>query len=113
MNVSFWSVLASLVSFILASTMDLYIFHILRNRLPDKWKWVWNNVSTIVGQAIDTVIYVFIAFGIGYGFLFEGSTQVLLQMCLSQISLKIVLALLDTPFFYLLTKDSKKFKSMR
>lgn len=107
MKVNFWSVVASLISFMCASLVDIKIFHALRTRLSGKYKWVWNNISTIIGQILDTVIYVIIAFGIGHSLLFENNAfTVLCGMMLGQIIVKTVLAVIDTPFFYLLTKES-------
>lgn len=107
MKVNFWSVAASLISFMCASLVDIKIFHTLRARLDGKYKWIWNNVSTIIGQILDTVIYVTIAFGIGHSLLFESNAfAVLGGMMLGQIIVKVVLALVDTPFFYLLTRES-------
>jgi uncharacterized integral membrane protein (TIGR00697 family) len=107
MKVNFWSVIASLISFLCASLVDIKIFHILRTRLSGKYKWVWNNISTIIGQILDTIIYVTIAFGIGHSLLFESNAFIILGgMMLGQITVKTVLALIDTPFFYLLTRES-------
>lgn len=105
LGVNFWFVLASLVSFICASTVDITIFHAVRKRLNGKGKWVWNNLSTITSQIIDTGLYVLIAFGIGQGFLFSADLAPMLwQMIISQIIVKVVLALADTPFFYALMR---------
>lgn len=105
LGVNFCFVLASLVSFICASAVDITIFHAVRKRLNGKGKWVWNNLSTITSQIIDTGLYVLIAFGIGQGFLFSADLAPMLwQMIISQIIVKVVLALADTPFFYALTR---------
>lgn len=105
MKVNFWSVVASLTSFLCASFVDIKVFHALKTRLDSKWKWVWNNLSTIIGQTLDTVIYVLIAFGIGHNLLFSPEAfNILCQMILGQIIVKFILAILDTPFFYLLTR---------
>ncbi len=103
-----WFVIASLVSFVFAQTADIAIFHGIRKRLISKGrrcKWVWNNLSTIVSQIIDTGIYVTIAFGIGQGYFFQADMRwLLLQMAVSQIIVKVVLAIADTPLFYVLTR---------
>jgi len=103
-----WFVIASLVSFVFAQTADIAIFHGIRKRLMSKGrrcKWVWNNLSTIVSQIIDTGIYVTIAFGIGQGYFFQADMRwLLLQMAVSQIIVKVVLAIADTPLFYALTR---------
>ena len=103
-----WFVIASLVSFVFAQTADIAIFHGIRKRLMSKGrrcKWVWNNLSTIISQIIDTGIYVTIAFGIGQGYFFQADMRwLLLQMAVSQIIVKVVLAIADTPLFYALTR---------
>lgn len=103
-----WFVIASLVSFVFAQTADIAIFHGIRKRLISKGrrcKWVWNNLSTIISQIIDTGIYVTIAFGIGQSYFFQADMQwLLLQMAVSQIIVKVVLAIADTPLFYALTR---------
>ena len=103
-----WFVIASLVSFVFAQTADIAIFHGIRKRLMSngrRCKWVWNNLSTIISQIIDTGIYVTIAFGIGQGYFFQADMRwLLLQMAVSQIIVKVVLAIADTPLFYALTR---------
>lgn len=103
-----WFVIASLVSFVFAQTTDIAIFHGVRKWLTSKGrkcKWVWNNLSTIASQIIDTGIYVTIAFGIGQGYFFSADMRwILLQMAVSQIIVKVVLAIADTPLFYALTR---------
>lgn len=109
MKVNFWSVVASLISFLSASFIDLKIFHAIKSRLQNpKYKWVWNNLSTIIGQLVDTTIYVIIAFGIGHGLLWtQAAVTTLSLMILGQFAVKIILAILDTPIFYWLTKQNK------
>jgi uncharacterized integral membrane protein (TIGR00697 family) len=108
MQVNFWSIIGSLISFVVASSIDLYIFHRLKILLKGKYKWVWNNLSTISGQIIDTVIYVGIVFGIGQKFIFNVELlPIIAQMIISQLIVKIIFALLDTPFFYLFTRECK------
>lgn len=106
MKVNFWSVVASLISFLSASFIDLKIFHTIKSKLQNpKYKWVWNNLSTIIGQLVDTTIYVIIAFGLGHGLLWtQTAITTLGLMILGQFTVKTILAILDTPIFYWLTK---------
>ena len=56
---------------------------------------------------MDSIIYVLIAFGVGFGWLADSSMHgVMTNMILGQILIKVVLALLDTPIFYWCTKGS-------
>lgn len=105
-------VAASLTGYLLSQTWDVYIFHAIRNRVLARkgsegrvHRWIWNNASTMTSQLIDTVVFIGIAFGLGMGWLFDSAMlPVLLAMMVGQYACKFLLALLDTPFFYLLTR---------
>ncbi|MCC0677816.1 MULTISPECIES: queuosine precursor transporter [unclassified Clostridioides] len=97
-NVRF--VLASLIAYILAQSNDVFIFHKLKERFNGKHKWLRNNASTMLSQLIDTSIFITIGFW--------GTVPNLLVMILSQYVVKFFLALADTPFFYLLTREEIK-----
>lgn len=99
-------VLGSLCAYACSQTWDVWIFHKIRNKFNGKssMRWLWNNASTSTSQIIDTIIYALVAFGIGMGWLFEGDKlTTLVGIVIGQYILKLCLALLDTPFFYLLT----------
>jgi uncharacterized PurR-regulated membrane protein YhhQ (DUF165 family) len=58
----------------------------------------------MTSQIIDTVIFIGVSFGIGFGWLFNRSMwSTLAAMMVGQYVLKFCLAALDTPFFYLMT----------
>jgi hypothetical protein len=91
--------LASLTAFIISQLIDVYVFDKIKQKLPDnKFLWIRNNLSTIFSQAVDTVIFVPIAF-IGVV-----STEVLFGIMLSTYLIKVLVAALDTPFIYLIKK---------
>ncbi|HQN74883.1 MAG TPA: queuosine precursor transporter [Bacillota bacterium] len=91
--------LASLSAFIISQFIDVYAFDKIKRKLPEnKFLWIRNNVSTIISQAIDTSIFVPIAF---YGVV---SNEILLGLMLSTYAIKVIVALLDTPFIYLAKK---------
>lgn len=107
---NFVFVIASLTAYLASQSWDVYVFHKIRSVFMAKgkssaWRWVWNNVSTMSSQAIDTVIYITIAFGIGMGWIFESSMfPVLAGMMIGQYVCKFILAAIDTPFFYFFTR---------
>lgn len=104
-------VIGSLVAYLCSQKWDVWIFHKIRNRFfaDPRRRWIWNNASTLTSQIIDTAIYITIAFGIGLGWLWqEGGVALTLGMIAGQYLLKAVLALLDTPIFYLLTNKRKR-----
>ena len=98
-------VLASLLAYCIAQSWDVWIFHKIRNKFNGNpnLRWVWNNLSTITSQFIDTMIFITIAFGLGLGWLFN-NIEMLGLMIIGQYLFKAILAILDTPLFYLMTR---------
>lgn len=108
-------VIGSLVAYLCSQSWDVWIFHRIRNHFgaDPRLRWVWNNASTMTSQIIDTAIYISIAFGFGMGWFWqEGGIALTLGMVLGQYLLKAGLALLDTPFFYLLTNKPKEAETL-
>lgn len=106
---NFWFVLASLTAYWIAQKWDVYIFHKIRDKFngKSKYKWIWNNASTITSQIIDTIIYVIIGFGVGcHWFAHDNYLTELLGLCIGQYCIKAILAICDTPIFYLFTRKS-------
>ena len=106
-------VLASLTAYTISQHWDVWVFHNIRDSYIKKHgstkggKWIWNNVGTCTSQMLDSAIYVVIAFGFGFGWLFDSSMHsVMINMIIGQILVKVVIALLDTPIFYLCTRGS-------
>ena len=108
-------VIGSLLGYWVSQTWDVWVFHKIRNKFVKEdgsgrsKRWIWNNASTLTSQIIDTVLFIIISFGFGFGWLFN-STMIptLLVMMLGQYVFKAILAVLDTPFFYLLTRRHKE-----
>lgn len=107
-------VLGSMTAYLASQTWDVFIFHKLRDKVmakdgSNRHRWIWNNASTMTSQVIDTVIFITIAFGFGFGWLFDPAMHgQLFAMMVGQYLVKFVLAAIDTPFFYLLTRKSKE-----
>jgi uncharacterized integral membrane protein (TIGR00697 family) len=107
-NISFKTVLgqnirvvfASLTAYTISQAHDVVSFNFWKNKTKGKHKWIRNNLSTLTSQIIDTAIFITIAFW--------GLVPNLLWMVFSQYIVKAVIALIDTPFFYLLTRTKKK-----
>lgn len=97
---SFRVVAASMAAYMIAQWNDVFIFHKLKEKCSGKHKWLRNNVSTLISQLLDTAIFITIAF--------IGTVPNILTMILSQYVVKAAYALLDTPFFYLLTRRQER-----
>ena len=106
-----WFTAGSLIAYICSQNWDVFIFHKIKQWAKNKFgeekynrqRWLWNNGSTITSQIIDTVIFVGIGFGIGLGI--QGNE--LIGLIIGQYCIKFIIALLDTPIFYLLTRKIK------
>jgi uncharacterized integral membrane protein (TIGR00697 family) len=87
--------LGSLVAYAVSQAHDVWAYHAIMKRTGRKHLWLRNNGSTIVSQAIDTILYSAIVW---WG-IFDFWTAVTLG--LGKYFFKVVIALLDTPFIYL------------
>lgn len=107
-------VIGSLTAYYVSQTWDVFIFHKIRDKFIAKHgstkggRWIWNNASTMTSQIWDTIIFIGISFGLGFGWFFQAEMlPTLFCMMFGQYVFKAILALLDTPIFYLVTSIVK------
>ena len=87
---------ASMSAYFVSNMMDVYLYKFIRNILPsDKFLWVRNNGATCLSQLFDTAMFTYI------GFAGVFSKEVVFQLFITTYIIKIIIALLDTPFLYL------------
>lgn len=91
----FW---AGLIAILVASFMDVYVFHYLKDRHEGKnLFWLRNNASTFGGQLINSTLFVMIAF------MTMLTPAQLVSAVAGQVLVKWVIALfVDTPLAYLI-----------
>lgn len=99
-------VVGSLSAYLISQYLDVHIFHKLKDKYNGKHKWIRNNASTMLSQFVDTAVFITIAFGLGFGWLFDNQIA-LVNMLIGQYLIKVIIAVLDTVPFYLLTKEHK------
>ena len=88
--------LASLIAYGVSQGHDIWAFNLWKKKWPaTKYLWLRNNLSTMVSQLLDSLIFTLIAF---YGVF---STGVLLEIMITTYLLKWIVAAMDTPFVYL------------
>ncbi|TKX53937.1 VUT family protein [Halorubrum sp. SP3] len=97
-------VAGSLLAYVVSQNWDVFVFHAIRDRTGEGMLWLRNIGSTATSQAIDTAIFVGVAFYaapllLGVGNPLPGS--VLLALGVGQYLLKLAIAVLDTPVVYL------------
>ncbi len=87
--------LGSLTAYALAQLFDVHIFNYLKVRQGDGRKLYLRNIlSTLASQALDTLVFVPIAF------LGVFPLSVVLEIALTTYLIKVLVAALDTPFVY-------------
>ncbi|MFC7201141.1 queuosine precursor transporter [Halospeciosus flavus] len=98
-------VLGSLLAYVVSQNWDVLVFHALRRRTEGAHLWLRNVGSTASSQLLDTVIFVTVAFHFG-PLLLGGrvtSWAGIASLVVGQYVLKLLIALVDTPFVYLVT----------
>jgi len=91
-------VLASMIAYLISQHHDVWAFHWWKEKTAGKHLWLRNNLSTIVSQLIDSTLFIGIAFGGMY------PLKTIVIMIVSQYLVKVGIALIDTPFCYLLVR---------
>jgi len=89
---------ASLITFFITNMVDTYLYGWFSSRT--KKVWIRNNCSTMLSQALDTILFVILAFAGVYDW------NILCELMLTTYIIKWIVAICDTPFIYL----SKRFK---
>lgn len=84
-------IIGSFVAYLASQFSDVWTFHFIKRLTSKKHLWLRNNVSTMISQLIDTVIFITIAF---YG------VFPIAQMIFGQWFIKCIIAGLDTPIVY-------------
>ena len=96
-------IIASLTAYLISQHHDVWAFHFWKKRTEGRWLWLRNNASTLVSQAIDTTIFITLAFSALPAFLSGTAVPWVLipNTILGQYIIKVIIALADTPFVYL------------
>lgn len=88
-------VLASFTAYLVSQFHDVWHFDFLKKIFKGKHLWFRNNLSTMLSQLMDTVIFITLAF-----YSPAMSFLELFRIIFGQYLVKIVLALVDTPLVY-------------
>lgn len=104
----------SLTAYSISQTWDVYVFNRVRNYFMKrtgnrKLRFLWNNISTLSSQLIDSTVFISIVFGIGFGWFTNptfGIIAVVMQI-ITQYIFKLFFALVDTPLFYFFTRNTE------
>jgi len=86
--------LASLVAYLISQHHDVWFFARLKIKHKSKHLWLRNNLSTIISQTVDNIVFTLIAF-VGVF-----SWEIIGQIFFVSLLMKVVVATCDTPFVY-------------
>ena len=98
-------VLASVITISVSQHVDVRLFDRIKRVTGTRHKWVRNIGSTSASQALDTVLFITLAFAL-YPLITGGEAMLGHELTLTivgQYIVKLVLVALDTPLFYLIT----------
>ena len=89
--------IASLAGYIVSQSIDVFLYHLIWKKTGNSRSFLWlrNNGSTLISQAVDTVIFVTIAFAGTY------PAEIFFSILWTTYLFKAIVAILDTPFMYL------------
>ena len=86
---------ASMIAYLVAQLIDIKVFHFWKDLTGGKHLWLRNNGSTVISQFVDSALVVWVLFA---------GTWTPSQMLVAILDLwlfKSLVALFDTPLFYL------------
>ena len=87
--------LGSLIAYVISQAFDISVFAWLKSKTKSGEKLYLRNIlSTVLSQLLDTLIFVPIAF------LGQFETAIVIDIFITTYFIKLLVALLDTPFIY-------------
>jgi uncharacterized integral membrane protein (TIGR00697 family) len=95
------NVIASMVAYLVAQTVDVHLFHFWKRITKGKHLWLRNNASTTFSQLVDTtsiLTILYLANNLGPDINTIGKLIILI---INSYLFKFFFALFDTPLFYL------------
>jgi len=98
-------IIASLIAFAASQMHDVWAFDWWKKKTNGKYLWIRNNASTVVSQAIDTLLFMFIAF---YHINDKFTAGFILHLSVTYWGIKALFAIIDTPFTYALVRWLRK-----
>ena len=88
------AVTASMIAYLAAQFIDVYLFHFWKRLTRGKHLWLRNNGSTLVSQLVDTTAVILVTF-------WGNTTSYIVALIVAGYLFKLAVALADTIPFYL------------
>ena len=93
---------SSLTAYLLSQFTDVWLFHRIRQQTQGRHLWLRNNLSTLTSQLIDSAVFTGMATALGVF-----PTSVAFEIFLTTYLMKLVVAVVDTPFMYAARRIAK------
>lgn len=94
---SLWIIVGSITAFLVSQLIDVMLFHFIKNKTGNKMIWLRSTGSTMISQLFDS----FIVLGIAFWMTGKMTTEVFIVSAFTGYFVKLVIAILMTPFIYL------------
>ena len=95
------NVIASMIAYLIAQSVDVRLFHYWKKKTKGKYLWLRNNGSTMFSQLVDStaiITILYVAGNLGDTINTIGAVIILI---VNSYLFKFFIALIDTPLFYL------------
>ena len=103
--------IAGLVAYNVSQVININMFQLLNKRFSqDYQRWVCSTGALLVSQFFDTTVFISLGYGIGVGWRHGEQLTQLLVMMICHYVLKLLVIVVDAPFFMLLTRATKEDK---
>ncbi|WNM19383.1 queuosine precursor transporter [Flavobacterium capsici] len=94
---SMWIIVGSITAFLISQLIDVTIFHFFKKKTGNKMIWLRSTGSTVISQLFDS----FIVLGIAFWMTGKMDTRTFILSAFTGYSVKLIIAILMTPFIYL------------
>ena len=98
--------IASLSAYLIGSLSNAFMMNYIKKLTKGKYLWVRTIGSTIIGEALDTIIFVLVAF-VG-----KPSQCILLTMLICQFTWKVSYEIISTPLTYMIINKYKRLEKI-
>lgn len=105
------AVFASMMAYMAAQYCDVQIFHYLKKLTSGRHLWLRNNCSTLISQMVDSIAVVTVTFGAAF-IAGDMALKTILVLIGSNYLFKMVVALVDTVPFYILTSKLRRYLAL-
>ncbi len=92
--------IASMIAYLISQYFDVWFYNYLRKITSEKYLWLRNNLSTVISSLVDNTVFSIFAWILLNPEPFSIYSVIMIYI-LGTYLLRIVIALLDTPFIYL------------